>query len=540
MNRRNFLKTVPLGALATAVPFALGARRAEALLHSPILKAFTNPSEENDRVLVVLFLEGGNDGLNTLVPFEDPLYDYYRTHLGFTTAAEKAQLTFKVRDDLAFNPAMNAIEPLWQEGKMGIIQNIGIENPDLSHFRGLEIWNSASDNDLLIPTGWAGRLLETMQPDYPNTLPLDPLAINMGTLGSQIFRGSSSMMDVQVPDPLTFAAASIAGDDPLPGTEGGRELGFVRELVTISNVYAERFNTLFPKYTVSKVQYPDYDFAKDLQHVAWCIAAGMKTKIYFVSMLGFDTHFTQFSKDPTQTVGHGYLLKKFADSVYAFQRDLEALGIADKVLTMTYSEFGRRISENGDWASGTDHGTTAPHFIFGTGVNGNVYGHHPDLAHLDKNGDAYNEFEFRQYYSAILGDWFGLDETLRTSILSPGRNHAPWDITFPVNGGTTREHLIKQATAYSTSRSVSKGLACIAQPNPADKQVTVSFLPIREGDVTAELFDAQGRSIERIIRFVGAEASQISFQTAQLPAGSYYIHLISSSVAETLKIVVQH
>jgi uncharacterized protein (DUF1501 family) len=227
MNRRNFLKTLPLGALATAVPFTLGARRAEALMNSPLLSAFTNPTQDNDRVLVILFLEGGNDGLNTLVPFEDPLYDHYRKNLGFTTADEKAQLTFKVREDLAFNPGMNALEPLWKEGKMGIVQNIGIENPDLSHFRGLEIWNSSSDMDMLIPTGWAGRLLETMHPEYPNTLPQDPLAINMGTLGSQIFRGSNSMMDVQVPDPLTFAAAAVAGDDALPTTRGGKELGFV-------------------------------------------------------------------------------------------------------------------------------------------------------------------------------------------------------------------------------------------------------------------------------------------------------------------------
>jgi uncharacterized protein (DUF1501 family) len=539
MKRRNFLKALPIGAAATAIPFMLGSRRAEALMHSPMLTALTNPTADNDRILVVLFLEGGNDGLNTLIPFEDPLYDKYRADVGFTTAAEKAQITFKVRDDLGFNPACNSLEPLWQEGKMAIVQNIGIENPDLSHFRGLEMWNSASDFDQVISTGWAGRYLETIYPDYPTILPLDPIAINMGTLGSQIFRGTHSMMDVQVPDPLTFAPAAFGSTDPLPNTCGGKELGFVRDLVNISNVYANRFTELFPTHAQSTVEYPDYQFARDLQHVAWCIAAGMKTKIYFVNLIGFDTHFVQLSKDPSQP-GHGYLLKILSESVYAFQRDLEGLGVADRVLTMTYSEFGRRIHENGGPGSGTEHGTTAPHFIFGTSVNGELYGHHPDLVHLDKNGDAINEFEFRKYYSAVLGDWFGLDRILRTSILSPGAAHDPWDITFPVNGKINKLHLISQSRSQRDHSGGRPSFQSSVSPNPANGQTVLSFWTPTQAAATISIFDAQGRNMNSVQQQCSFGYQEYPIQTQALSSGLYYVHLKIGNDAETIKLMVKH
>ncbi len=541
MKRRDFLKTIPLGAAATAIPFIVGSRKAEALMNSPLLSALSNPLDTNDRALVIIFLEGGNDGLNTLVPFEDPLYDLNRKNLGFTTSAEKSRLTFKVRPDLAFNPNMNALEPLWKEGKMAIVQNLGIENPDLSHFRGLEIWNSSSDSDLIIPTGWAARYLQMLSPDYPATLPTDPLAINMGTLGSQIFRGSTSMVDVQVPNPLSFTAAANIGDDPLPNTEGGNELGFVREIVNISNVYAKRFAELFPASAQSTVQYPDTDFARNLQHIAWCIKSGIKTKIYFTNLIGFDTHFNQHSKETDSSEGHGLLLRILSQALVAFQRDLEGLGIADRVVTMTYSEFGRRVSENGDYASGTDHGTSAPHFVIGTSVNGELYGHHPDLATLDKNGDPINEFEFRRYYAAMLGDWFGLDESLRTSILSPGRNHDPFDIVFPINGTSQTAHLIDRLkTSVTTPQNTATPFSISVSPNPAGRVLTTQYVSSANSPIILELFDLRGRSIERFVKPPSIGIQYHSFDTHLLPSGVYYLHIRSGSMAETAKCIVKH
>src|SRR2546429_7967611 len=131
MKRRDFLKALPIGAMATAIPFRFGNAQAKALMHSPMLSALLNANASTDRSLVIIFLEGGNDGLNTLIPFENSDYDKLRKNTGFVSATEKASLTFKVRDDLGFNPSMNPLEPLWKEGKMAIVQNIGMSNPEL-------------------------------------------------------------------------------------------------------------------------------------------------------------------------------------------------------------------------------------------------------------------------------------------------------------------------------------------------------------------------------------------------------------------------
>jgi uncharacterized protein (DUF1501 family) len=543
MKRRSFLKTVPIGVAATAVPFMLGSRRAEALTNSPLLSALTNSADDNGRVLVLIYLEGGNDGLNTVVPLEDPLYDLHRKNLGFTTPDEKARLKFMVRPDLGINPYATAFEPLWNEGKVAIVQNVGIENPDLSHFRGLEIWNSSSDADLIIPTGWAGRYLETLYPDYPDNLPEDPVAINMGTLGSQIFRGSHSMMDVQVPDPLTFSPAGKNGTSAVPNTYGGAELAYVRSLVNITNVYSSRFHSLFPEKAVSKVQYPNTVFAQDLQHIAWCVNAGLKTKIYFANLQGFDTHFGQLSKDDSSGGGHAFLLRTLFEAIYAFQRDLEAMGNADRVVTMTYSEFGRRTGEVGDFSSGTDHGSAAPHFVIGTNVNGELYGHHPDLEHLDKNGDLVNDFEFRQMYAAVLGDWFGVDESLRTSILSPGRSRNPFDISFSIDNSSNSSHLINPfKSQLHDGQNTQVTIALSVSPNPASRHTTVFFTnPSNTScSIVVEVFDDRGRSVQIRKVTVSQHDERVTIDTNSLPSGSYYIQVRAANISETVKFIVAH
>ena len=536
MKRRDFLKALPIGAAATTIPFWLGSARANALLKSPMLSAMMNASVPSNRALVIIFMEGGNDGLNTLVPFENPDYDKLRKNTGFVTAAEKASLTFKVRDDLAFNPSFNPLEPLWKEGKMAIVQNLGMSNPDLSHFRATDVWNSASDTDLLISTGWAARYLQQLYPNYPSTLPSDPIAISMGDLQSSIFQGKSNKLDIMIQDPRTFASSGKSTDANFPPTYGGGELKFVHDLIDVSNSYAGRFQSFFPQYAVNKVTYPDNPLAINLQRIAWCIAAGIQTPIYFTYLRGFDTHFSQFSKDPTVS-GHGQLLKYVADAVFAFQRDLEALGVADRVLTMTYSEFGRRVFENGDWSSGTDHGTTAPHFLFGTNVNGELYGHHPNLINLDKDNNPFNEFEFRQLYASVLGDWFGADETLRTSILSPGRIHDPFGIDFPINGSSKIQSLIRSSQSKVVSQKENFELLP-AMPNPFRDETTIRFrLPDRK-NVVLEIFNAEGKQITTLIHtslYAGSHEAKLSGKN--LAAGSYYFRLQVGSDIRTGKVV---
>ncbi|MEP7235721.1 MAG: DUF1501 domain-containing protein [Ignavibacteriota bacterium] len=538
MKRRQFLKALPIGAMATAIPFRFAGATSHAFLNSPLMNALTNSTQSTNKVLVIVFMEGGNDGLNTLVPFENPSYDKFRRSTGFSSPAEKASLTFKVRGDLGFNPSFNALQPLWEEGKMGIVQNVGIKNADLSHFRATDIWNSASDTDLLIPTGWAARYLNTLYPTYPVDLPEDPIAISMGTLQSSIFQSKSGKSDMMVQDPRIFGASGIVLDGQIPATAGGTELRFVEELINVSNSYSKRFQSIFPAAAVNKVDYPDNPLAENLRKIAWCIAAGMGTRIYFTSLNGFDTHSSQFSKDPT-VFGQGERLKFVADAILAFQRDLEAFSIADNVLTMTYSEFGRRVSENGSAATGTDHGTTAPQFLFGTQVNGELYGHHPDLDHLDTDGNAENEFEFRQLYASVLGDWFGVDESLRTSILSPGRNHNPFDIEFPVNGSNTKAHLIKGFGSTSVKRSSNFSSRIFpATPNPFADQTTIRFELNERQNVKLDLFDSRGGELGTLVNTSYGRGSQsVTISARNLIAGSYYYRMQIGNEIEKGKVV---
>jgi len=538
MKRRDFLKALPIGAVATAIPFRFGNARAQALLNSPLLSALSNQSLPTNRSLVIIFMEGGNDGLNTLVPFENPDYDTLRKNTGFVSSDEKASLIFRVRSDLGFNPSFNALQPLWNEGKMAIVQNIGMTNPDMSHFRATDVWNSASDTDLLIPTGWAARYLEGVYPNYPTSLPVDPIAISMGDLQSSIFQGASGKVDIMVQDPTTFAASGELTDGSFPSTYGGGELQFVESLIDVSNSYSARFGSLFPQNAVNKVSYPDNPLALNLQRIAWCIASGMQTRIYFTYLRGFDTHFTEFSKDPT-VAGHGQLLKYVGDAVYAFQRDLEALGVADQVLTMTYSEFGRRVYENGDWSSGTDHGTTAPHFLFGTNVNGELYGHHPDLVNLDANTNSFNEFEFRQLYASVLGDWFGVDETLRTTILSPGRTHDPFAIQFPVNGSSNIQSLIKSSAIASVSPKIVDNFELLpALPNPFQAETKIRFNLSDSQNVLLDIFNAKGDHLVTLLNTnLGSGSHEAVFSGRELPAGTYYFRLQVGGDVRTGKLV---
>ncbi len=538
MKRRSFIKALPIGAIASAIPFQFAGAKAKAHGSSVLLSALANQSLPSDKSLVIIFMEGGNDGLNTLVPFEDPIYDKFRPNTGFVSSAEKASLTFKVRDNLGFNPAFNALQPLWDEGKMAIVQNIGIKNGDLSHFRATDIWNSASDTDLLIPNGWAARYLQHSYPLYPDTLPQDPIAISMGDLQSSIFQGDSGKLDIMVQDPRTFNASGEMVDTQYPSTYGGNELRFVQKLIDVSNSYSKRFQSIFPRYAVNQVSYPDNPLATNLQRIAWCIAAQMQTRIYFTYLRGFDTHSGQFSKDAT-VPGHAQNLKYVADAVYAFQRDLEALGVADKVLTMTYSEFGRRASENGSWVSGTDHGTAAPHFLFGTNVNGELYGHDPDIAQLDSDGNPFNEFEFRQLYASVLGDWFGVDETLRTSILSPGRSHDPFKIIFPVNGATSREQsLIRPSIHYNAPNQAENFQLFAASPNPFSDQTVIRFRLSERQNVLIELFDARGEQKATIVQTsLGAGTHEAVISGHELSAGAYYFRLQVGSNIRTGKLI---
>ena len=537
MKRRDFLKTIPLGAAVAGIPFVFGNSRASALFDHPTQKILQPLQNTNNNVLVMIFLEGGNDGLNTVVPFEDPHYDSYRPNIGFTTADEKKSLAFRPRQDLGMNPQMNALQALWQENKLAILQNVGNSNPDLSHFRSSDIWNSASDPKLNVPTGWSARYLETIYPNYPLVAPQDPLAISIGYYQSAAFFGTKGLVNIRIDDPRTYLANATQQNNAVPPTEGGTELAFMRNLISLSNTYAARFNSLFPNFAVNTVSYPDSQIAHDLLKVAWCIAAGLETKIYYVHMKGFDTHNSQFSKDPTVN-GHALLLKNLADAMFAFQRDLEGLKLDNRVTTMTYSEFGRRVSGMGGVESGTDHGTATPQFILGSCVAGDVYGKTPDLAHLDANGNLVYEFEFRQMYASILQDWLGVDSDTTATLLNPEAAPKEFQTLFPINATGLSQSLFHAPLKSVSSANISASTDLMINPNPCRDQAKISFTLAESANVKLTLFETNGKLIGEFFNSrLESGLQKIKVNTQQLSAGSYYLHLQVGSDIRNGKII---
>ena len=353
------------------------------------------PAPEKDRsILVLIQLAGGNDGLNTLVPFEDA--NYYRLRPTLGIAKDKV---LRVSDSLGLHPSCAAMHRLLQEGKLAVVQNVGYPNPNRSHFRSSEIWETASGSNEFLATGWIGRFMDNACAGQPAGTH-DPVGVHISNGVPQSF------LSAQVHP--TFGL--------LPGANNRRENEENRQLLEslVSQPgAAENDNATFLKHTLmdslvteKKVQrviggyqpsagYPSNPFSASLRSVAALIAARLPTRVYFVSLTGFDTHSNQANQQAN-------LLTTLSEGVAAFQKDLEAHKLDGQVTTMTFSEFGRRPSENE--SRGTDHGTAAPLFVMGSRVKAGLHGTAPDL-NLSRNQDLSFTTDFRSVYATMLDRW---------------------------------------------------------------------------------------------------------------------------------------
>lgn len=545
MKRRDFIKASAAGAIAAGVPFSFGGVGGVAYGRSPLLEALL-PQASTDRVLVLINLEGGNDGLNTIIPYENSLYIQNRPKTGFISSTQRELLknSYQLKPGFALNPVMDSpqsqskLMKLWRDGKLAVVNNVGYAQPNRSHFRSTDIWNTASDSNVVLTTGWVGRYLESQFPNYPQGVQSgdDPIAIQIGAALNPVFQGSKAGMGLAVQDPSKYNAATSFADDPTPDSAGGHELAYVRSILLQSDMYGDRFQTLFPTTPKNKVTYPQNNrLAEQLKRVAWCIAAGMKTKVYFVSQGGYDTHVSQNSSDPT--AGHGLLLTQLADAISAFQADLEASGVADRVIGMTYSEFGRRVNDND--SNGTDHGTCAPQLLFGTEINGAIYGEDPDLSDLDTNGDLKWRVDYRQLYSAVLADWFGTGEPLRKAILNDQTvgDRFRWDVAL--NGTQTVQSVIR--TPASSVKSARASSIKLEQnfPNPFTPATEIRFSLAQSALVTLEVFDGRGSKVRTLVsKKLGRGEHTATFEAANLPAGTYYYRLESGDDVITKPMVL--
>ncbi|HWA84923.1 MAG TPA: DUF1501 domain-containing protein [Opitutus sp.] len=360
------------------------------------------PAPEKDRTILVLVqLAGGNDGLNTLVPFEDG--NYYR--LRPSLAIAKSQV-LRLTDMAGLHPACGALRGLLNDGRLAIIQNVGYPNPNRSHFRSTEIWETASPSNEFLPTGWVGRFFDNTCCGVPADAH-DPVGLHVTEGMPQSFLGAGehptfglspyarSHRENEENRRLLESFAHGSANRAPSANETFLEHTLMDALVTEQKVQT----VLAGYHPAPESNYPQSLFSNSLRDIAALIAARLPTRVYFTSLSGFDTHGNQASQ-------HTRLLGELSDGLAAFQRDLAAHHLDDQVLTMTFSEFGRRPSEN--VSHGTDHGTAAPLFVMGSRVRAGVHGTAPSL-NLAPNQDLTFSTDFRRVYATMLDRWLACD-----------------------------------------------------------------------------------------------------------------------------------
>jgi len=392
-SRREFMRS-SIGVVAVTATIPSFLDRTAMLLAGPATAPVASALRDG-RILVVVQLSGGNDGLNTVIPY--PQDGYHKARRTLAVAADKV---LRIDDQIGLHPNLAPLKNLYDSGKLAIVQGVGYPNPDRSHFRSMEIWHSAEPENF-VSTGWIGRMFDhTCGNQHLKEAPSPTLGVSIGEVLEPALRGNLGI-GVALRDPEAFYSMTQLATqvEVETGTKPQKvgpaaALDFLRRTALNAELSADRIRRSV-RGVQSKSPYPQEPFAQGLKLVAGMIAGGMNTQVYYVSLGGFDTHANQ--KGP-----HERLLKALADGIGAFQTDIEALGQADRVVGFTFSEFGRRVAENG--SGGTDHGQAAPMFIFGAPVKGGVIGGHPSLEKLN-GGDLMFHADFRQVYATVLDQW---------------------------------------------------------------------------------------------------------------------------------------
>ncbi|QNA44005.1 DUF1501 domain-containing protein [Lacibacter sediminis] len=509
MKRRDFLQnTIPAAVLPSLVDnFSI-----RVLGDNPVMAALLNTYVETDRVLVIIQLNGGNDGLNMVIPL-DQYSKYYNARSNIAIAENKV-LSLSGTNAVGLHPSMTGLQTLYNNGKLRLVQAVGYPNPNFSHFRATDIWMSAADSDEQLTSGWGGRYLNDQYPNYPvgypNTTVPDPLGIQIGSSASLAFQGPSVNMGISISSATNFYNLINGIQDPAPATRAGDALQYVRLVAKQSNQYSTRISAAAAAVPTQGTYPTNNTLADQLKIVARLIKGGLKTRVYMVSMGGFDTHSAQTNTD-TSTGNHATLMQRLSDAVKAFQDDLQAMGIEDRVLGMTFSEFGRRIKSNA--STGTDHGAAAPLFVFGTKVNPGISGVNPTIpTTATVNDNIPMQFDFRSVYATILQNWFCVDSTTLETIML--QNFQQLGLCASGNCSTT--------TDVNDIRNA--GITLISNyPNPFTSSTTISFTT-KGGHTLVQVMDALGRVIQTPVDRVYASGKyQVTFEGYALPAGVYYM-----------------
>jgi uncharacterized protein (DUF1501 family) len=375
MNRRNFLTLT-------------GTFTGGSLLLPDFLHAFGSQSNLviGEQCVVFIQLNGGNDGLNTFIPFEDPLYYEYRTKI----ALSKNDILSKNKG-MGFHPALKDFATMQQNGDLTIIQNVGYPQPNRSHFRSQEIWQTASDSNKYLNNGWLGRFLDLQCQEHQPTA-----GINIDAIDNLSLKGNEPN-SITVKDPNRFKI-NTKNDDAVKLSDNP-QLDFVRKIANSVSEGSDDIQKALSK-SIAEINYPKTGLGKNLEWIARLIKGNLYSKVYYTSQNGYDTH------DNQNTIQQRNL-SELNDAIFSFYTELKNAQLLQNVTLVIFSEFGRRVKDNGN---GTDHGTAAPLFIIGGNNKGKVIGKNPNLNDLD-NGDLKYEIDFRSVYASLLQNKMNFDYT---------------------------------------------------------------------------------------------------------------------------------
>lgn len=424
MDRRKFLGNTALFAvplMLKGIPVFAG----DGALN-PLLQSLTTSAANCGKVLVIIQLNGGNDGLNMVIPVDK--YSQLAAARPAVLIPENQTLALNGSTTTKLHPSMVKLKNLYNEGKVNFVQGVSYPNPNFSHFQAQDIWFTASTSNPTLTTGWLGRELDMAYPGfpagYPNAANLDPIAIQIGGTLPLSLQGQNINMAYNAPNPNYLINVATANPAPAPVSDYGTELTFLRLMKDQSNAYTNRITTAYAAQQTLSTMYPytaanTYDdyLADQLKIVARLIGGGLQTSVYIVNHgYGFDSHVDQVSTNTTSGE-HARNLKILSEAIAAFQNDITLMGKANKVVGMTFSEFGRRVISNA--SKGTDHGSGAPVIFFGASVNAGITGTSPVLPTvIDGDTQVPLQYDYRQLYATVMQQLFCMTATQSQTILN--------------------------------------------------------------------------------------------------------------------------
>lgn len=548
MKRREFIRLSATASALGLIPSEVGA--ALKLANT----AFN--CDVSNRKLVLIELRGGNDGLNTIIPYDN--YGYYKEtlradiHIPVTSSNYNAlkvdgQLS-GTNQDLVFNPALltganNGFKGLYQSGNLRLIQSVGYPAQNRSHFASIDLWATGNDGnswDNGNTSGWMGRFMENA---YADLLPSNyPFAIQLGSnnnwLGfhAEHEHGLDLNIDGQNSENFYSVLSGLAGQAPsvFPNSHFGEELRYITDTDAFANTYANAIETSFNNGSNlnNAADYPDTDLANQLKTVARLIRGGIDTKIYMVTIGGFDTHNQQNQAANDINGTHTELLNELSGAVDAFVQDINSDSIGDDIVGLTFSEFGRKAMQNGNL--GTDHGQIAPMFVFGNSVNGGVSGVNVDL----NEATAANRWQFetvqhdyRQVFGTLLQDFLGADNTVLDKTFFDHTNTASF-------ADATMDEIIQhehKACASLSINAVQSPTRWVIYPNPADNFVHVRSIFDEEG-APYKIYNTSGALVKS--GHIDVEAGKTSVLVSDLASGIYIFEIGEGKTIERKKLIV--